>query len=865
MKKSIINLVILVLLFGSTILHAQDGLILAFNLKPNDLTLHRTARPGNPFDKAGRKFAILGDESGSFEAWAYPLKLIRNFTFSFFLGSSTRPIPASDIVRYIDVSPEATTLTYTYQSFTVKATYITPVNEPGAIILLEIDSTEPLSIVCSFLPVLQPMWPAGLGGQYAFWDNNLNAYIISEPTGKNHGIIGSPAASGLSFTPAHMLSDAESEFKITIPNPETVKDKYIPVYLAGGQGKHADILKVYKKLQNNPADLYKKNQETLQIKTPDKQLNLAFEWAKVAFDNLIVDNPLLGKGLVAGLGASGSSGRPGFGWFFGGDTYINSFSLSGYGAFQTVRDILAFTQKWQRKDGKMAHELSQAEGYIDWWNDYHYGYIHGDTTPYYLAAVYDYVRMSGDKEFIIESWDSLKRAFAWCLSTDANGDGLMDNSKAGLGALEYGALIGIESDIYMSAVWVRAAYAMAKLADSVGKKALSAKASEYYKKAKKAFNEKFWDKENQFYAYAFNKKGKHVKEISPWNALGLMWHMGTPERSLKSLEKISSAELTTDWGIRSISKKSSYFQPLNYNYGAVWPFLTSWVTTALFKHHLPLQGSTLLKSTAGHTFEHALGYLTEVFSGTLYAWPQESVSHQGFSTAGVILPLIRGLAGLEGDTFAKTLTFAPHFPADWEHVTLNNYKVGQAVVSFDYKRSKNKIQIDIKPESSKDYSLHLAPALSAGNKIQALHINGNPAEFEISRNAQVIQPEVYIPLKSELIRCEIDFTPSVEILPVILSPRIGDKDQGLKIISLLTKNSSLTLKVEGLSGKEYSIRVLNCELIEKLEGAELDSNKLRFRIPQGKPGEFVGHVVKIKAQKLEKIAGNPVTPHIDSH
>jgi hypothetical protein len=88
----------------------------------------------------------------------------------------------------------------------------------------------------------------------------------------------------------------------------------------------------------------------------------------------------------------------------------------------------------------------------------------------------------------------------------------------------------------------------------------------------------------------------------------------------------------------------------------------------------------------------------------------------------------------------------------------------------------------------------------------------------------------------------------VEILPVILSPRIGDKDQGLKIISLLTKNSSLTLKVEGLSGKEYSIRLLNCEMIENLEGAELDSNKLRFRIPQGKPGEFVGHTVTIKAK-----------------
>jgi hypothetical protein len=57
---------------------------------------------------------------------------------------------------------------------------------------------------------------------------------------------------------------------------------------------------------------------TLQIKTPVKDLDAAFEWAKVALDNFVVDNPDLGKGLVAGLGPSGMGGRPGFGWFFWG-------------------------------------------------------------------------------------------------------------------------------------------------------------------------------------------------------------------------------------------------------------------------------------------------------------------------------------------------------------------------------------------------------------------------------------------------------------------------------------------------------------------------------------------------------------------
>ena len=111
---------------------AQEGTIPAFKLEVNDLQLTRLAQPGTYFDKVGRKFAILGFESGSFEAWAYPLKLFRNFEFSFFIGSSTEPIKAKDIARFVSVSPEATTLTFTYQSFTLKAVYFTPIGEPGA-------------------------------------------------------------------------------------------------------------------------------------------------------------------------------------------------------------------------------------------------------------------------------------------------------------------------------------------------------------------------------------------------------------------------------------------------------------------------------------------------------------------------------------------------------------------------------------------------------------------------------------------------------------------------------------------------------------------------------------------------------------
>jgi glycogen debranching enzyme len=91
------------------------------------------------------------------------------------------------------------------------------------------------------------------------------------------------------------------------------------------------------------------------IDSPDDELDLALEWGKVALDKGFVCNPRLGCGLIAGLGPSGRSERPGFGWFFGGDAFINSWAMTAYGDFETVRESLRFLSKRQRADGKMMH------------------------------------------------------------------------------------------------------------------------------------------------------------------------------------------------------------------------------------------------------------------------------------------------------------------------------------------------------------------------------------------------------------------------------------------------------------------------------------------------------------------------------
>lgn len=697
------------------------------------------------------------------------------------------------------------------------------------------------------MPVLQPMWPAGIGGQFARWSDAEHAYIISEPTRCNHAVIGSPAARSISDTPAHMLAGTPCEFRIDIPDPRALAGTYIPICLAGGAGDREDVLAVYRRLCREPETFCRSNERhfrqvrdgLLRVHTPRPELNRALEWTKITYDNLIVDNPTLGKGMVAGLGPSGRGGRPGFGWYFGGDAYINSLALSGLGAFDTVRDVLAFTRRWQRADGKMAHELSQAEGYIDWFKDYPYAYIHGDTTPFYIVAMGEYFRASNDRDFVKESWESLRRAWTWCRSTDKNGDGLMDNAAAGPGGLEYGELTGIATDIYLAAAWTRAAESMVTLATALDKADMVVEATAAAKRARQAIEEKFWNETDGIYVSAFNADDRQVRDVSPWSALALMWGLGQADHSRRNLEVMGSAELDTDWGIRSISAHSRFYQPLNYNYGAVWPFLTGWVTGARFHHGLALQGLVSLEATARHTYDDALGCIPEVFSGALNIWPQKAVPQQGISSTAVALPLIRGLLGLDGDAARRSLTFAPAFPPDWEQVTVADYRLGGETFAFEYRREDRRVTLSVTELGGTGVYLRVMPLFEAGARVRAVRVNRQPVPFDQNEESWGTRLNLALKLDEGKADVELDLDPAVAVLPPDPESRPGDANVGLRIISVQRLEDRLELAVEGLAGRSYRLRVLRADRIRSVVGGSLEGDSLVIPVPRGEAGVYV--------------------------
>ncbi|MBI5730235.1 MAG: hypothetical protein HY963_03770 [Ignavibacteriales bacterium] len=864
-----LKLSVILLLIIKLNLSAQTGLINKFDLQQNDLAITRLAQPNQYMDKIGQKAALLGFENGSFEMWIWPWKVLRNFEMQFFVGTTTQPILAKDILRDISVTPEATTLTFVYESFTVKEIIFIPHDKAGAIILLDVNTTTPLTIVPGFMPVMQPQWPAGIGGQYSYWDDGMNAYVISESQQRGLFLCGSPVAQQMAAPPAHMFADNPIQFKIDI-KPGDAKNNFIPIAIAGSavKTKYDSVKTLYKNLLSNIESLYKKNYEyyqnlrnsTVEVITPDEKLNLAFEYGKVALNNLMVDNATLGKGLVAGYGLSGGGGRPGFAWYFGGDAFINSLAMNSYGDYSTVRDALEFTQKWQRQEnfpirkknptdkvidvGKMAHELSQSDGLIDWWNDYHFGYNHADTSPWYLVSIGDYFRKTGDLEFIKKSWKSIVQAYKWSLSKDSNGDGLMDLKGAGLGVLEFGSLVKIFNDNYTQSLWTQGIKEVNLMAKYVGDKEVEDETTKLFPKAQQALEKIFWIDDLGFYSFGAAEDGKQVRDKNIYSSTPILFGLYDQQRSVSTIKKFNESDMITNWGVRNLSNKSSMYEPANYNYGTIWPFTSYFIGAAQFYTHFNLQGLETIRKTAQHAFDYGIGIVPEVFSGDINTKLGEAYHDQGFSVSGYIFPMVNGLIGLEVDALNNKITFAPKLPADWKYLEVKNIKIKNTVTSAECRVQNGEMKLLIDVNSDKEIEFEYNPDFELGVEINSVMLNGKKLDSELVKHEQAYQLKTNFKAKGEN-ELVINYKPSIGIYLLSSTTPIGATNEGLKIISQEYNGNKLIIYCEGKPNRNYELGVMNFELIGKVIGAEFNEGKIIINIP-GSGEEFIKHDVVIE-------------------
>ena len=663
------------------------------------LELSRPVRTWEFLPVVGMNAALFGNESGEMEAWVYPLKIFRNFHLTFHVDG--RALPAESLVRTLIVHPESATLVYAGDNFSVRETLFVPVHEPGAVISFEVETEQPLEIEARFTGDFQLEWPAAVGGTFFYWDNLQHAFVFGEEQKKFAALVGSPSATDASLAyQTNYSSSEESSLRLGV----TAKGKDSKmIVIAGSIEGLPDAEAHYHRLAESYPDRMRESAQyyrdylsrTVNLTLPDAQLQQAYDWARVSTVQGLVTNATLGTGLVAGYRTSGASARPGFAWFFGRDSLWTSFALNSVGDFATTKTALEFISKFQRDDGKMPHEISQGASFVNWFKDYPYGYASADATPLYIIATNDYVTRSGDVDFAKQKWDSLWKAYQFLRST-YDAQNLPQNFGIGHGWVEGGPLLPAKTEFYQSGLGLEALRALANLAKLTGRDDVSKELQAAFDQQKPVFNQAFWSAEKKAFIYALDRESRRVDELSVLTTVPMWFGVTDEDKSESTIQQLADSDHETDWGMRIISNRSPLYNGQGYHFGSVWPLFTGWAAVGEYRYHQPLAAYTNLRSNALLALDGSLGHVAEVLSGDYYQPLSTNSPHQIWSAAMVVSPILRGMMGLDVDAQTQSVTLAPHIPADWKALSLDNLSVGSTALSLHYRKAPGTLTLEVK-------------------------------------------------------------------------------------------------------------------------------------------------------------------------
>src|SRR5579859_3949964 len=783
------------------------------------------------------------------EAWVYPLKLLRDFRLQFY--TEGRALPAETLARTLITRPESSTIVYTGDTFSVRETFFVPLNEPGALISLEIETEFPLEIEARFLRDFQLEWPAALGGTYYFWDKDQRALYLGEETKKFVAIVGSPSAvEERGEYQTNYPESAVNSFRLGVTNKG--KDTKL-IVIAGSLDGRAQAETTYKKLTSGYADLlrtsadYYKNylSDTVSLELTDAQIQQAYDWSRISMLQGLVSNPFLGTGLVAGYRTSGESQRPGFAWFFGRDSLWTSLALDAAGDFANTRTALEFISKYQRDDGKIPHEIAQGASFVPWFKDFPYGYASADATPLYIIAMNDYATESGDVAFAKEKWDGIWKAYQFLRST-YDEQGFPKNFGVGHGWVEGGPLLPVKSELYQSGLGAEALRALSNLARWTGKDTVATELAQAFDTQLPKLNQAFWLADKQRYAFALGTDGKPIDEASVLATVPMWFGLLDPKNADAMLTQLADFDQQTDWGMRILSNRSPKFSGGGYHYGSVWPLFTGWASVGEYRYHRAQPAYDNLRANALLALDGSLGHVTEVLSGDTYQPLSTSSPHQIWSAAMVVSPLLRGMFGLATDAKAATVTFAPHLPADWNSVGIDNLRVGDNKIQLSYTRTAEGIFLEAgRTSGSAECTVEFRPAISLRGSVNRVELNGKALPFRLEANDEDQHVIVSFPVgegqKFLRIIVQNDFAVSAAS-PL---PPLGSESRGLRFLSETwsSAHEQLTLDVSGASGAQYELKLWNPSQLQRVEGAELkktpDSSTLMLQIPSSASEQYV--------------------------
>jgi glycogen debranching enzyme len=322
-----------------------------------------------------------------------------------------------------------------------------------------------------------------------------------------------------------------------------------------------------------------------------------------------------------------------------------------------------------------------------------------DTSLYYPDLLLRLSRHAGREELARRLRPAVGRIVEWGIARSDPTTGLLRNggeveeissATTGLGHIRYGidspdTTIWDSTDrrdhaIDVQVLWWQTLRAAAEI--SAGTPEQLARARALADRLATTIRERFaWAEEG--YLYDSLRGGQGSGRMRP-NALRAVSAGLLPLELGRSIVlRAARDDLTTPWGVRTLSSQDPGYRPDAYHDGQVWPIATAWAADAALCAGEVDLGIGYLRQMAAQYADGGVG-ANECFRGDRPE-PFDSCFVLGFSIAPFLTTLFERLWGLRVDGRVPRLEVRPRFPDGWREASIDRLRVGPGLVSVAYR------------------------------------------------------------------------------------------------------------------------------------------------------------------------------------
>ncbi|NWJ44735.1 MAG: amylo-alpha-1,6-glucosidase [Chloroflexi bacterium] len=583
--------------------------------------------------------------------------------------------------------------------------------------------------------IQEPLWDgkrlrfsyAGLDGQerytYIVFDHTPDEIIpVTGLNSSTHEVLAQraslPDSTSASAMPTVHPAAADAVFVLTLKpfTPLAVTYHVIPQGLGNGQNALAHSFDMGARRMKVAYESW--FEEATVISTDNEVFN-AFLQRSIYDLRILMEELPTGLFPVAGI--------PWFAVPFGRDSIITSLQTLIFDpqiAVGTLRFLAQHQGKvvndWNEEEpGKILHEMRAGEMTLlhEMPHIPYFGAV--DSTPLFLMLFAATMCWLDSDSLYRELLPNVKAALDWIDNYgDRDGDGFIEydcHNERGVknqgwkdsaisllmadGSLPKQPIALVEAQGYVYAAKI----GVAEVLERKGEHEWAARLRREAETLKQRFNEVFWMPEAQFFAQALDRDKKQISSITSNPAHCLWCGLVADDKVEAVVKKLTAEDMSSGWGLRTLSSNAPSFNPMSYHNGSVWPHDNSLAAAGLKRVRHNEEAISIISQIFNAAQRFTYFRLPELYCGfqqdtRYYSAPAEypvSCSPQAW-TAGAALLFLQTMLGLEVNATLRRVILRPYFPPYIDWVELKGLNIGNQPVSLRVsRRDQHRYQLEI--------------------------------------------------------------------------------------------------------------------------------------------------------------------------